>query len=72
MVFCITDFTKKEEDKAKSYVYESTQMLRELVLENVRAKEFPKHLQKRNGKAVLARHRKPSFARNSFCWQSRS
>lgn len=37
------DFTKEEESKAKSYVYESTQMLRELVLENVRAKEFPKY-----------------------------
>lgn len=37
------DFTKEEESKAKSYVYESTQTLRELVLENVRAKEFPNH-----------------------------
>ena len=37
------DFSQKEESATKSYIYESCQILRELMLEEVRTKEFPKH-----------------------------
>lgn len=37
----LKDFNNQEEKTLKSYIYESCLMIRELVLENVRMKEFP-------------------------------
>lgn len=39
----VQDFSAVEAKSTKNYIYESCQMLRELVLEQIRLKEFPKH-----------------------------
>jgi len=36
------EFTREEEKETKRYIYESCQMLRELILEKVRKEKFPK------------------------------